>query len=147
MPCSAYTPNSDIVLSFVSSYLGSRPQSSAHSQPAAAAPGDMGGSSGSGPTELRTDARLWEVQWPELAILRLIGHGSFGSVYLAEWSRTRVAVKVLVGKGELLLYSSLQEGQWAAGIHAAPSCCPFMLPLALPPQTMSTAGSWSCRRK
>ncbi len=56
--------------------------------------------SGSGGLELRTDARLWEVQWEELDIMRRVGRGSFGSVYLAEWSHTRVAVKVLISKGE-----------------------------------------------
>ena len=39
------------------------------------------------------------MQWPELTILRLVGRGSFGAVYLADWNRTRVAVKVLVSNG------------------------------------------------
>lgn len=60
----------------------------------------MGSGGGSGPLELRTDARAWEVQWEELTILRRIGRGSYGSVYLAEWHQTRVAVKVLVSQGE-----------------------------------------------
>lgn len=97
LPCSAYSPSNDAVLSFVSSYLGTRQHTSAHSNPAPPAPGQSGGS---GAIELHTDARLWEVQWPELVIHRLVGHGSFGSVYLAEWHQIRVAVKLLVGKGE-----------------------------------------------
>lgn len=52
------------------------------------------------PAQLRSDARLWQVAWSELNMLRRVGRGSFGSVYLAEWSHTRVAVKVLVTKGE-----------------------------------------------
>lgn len=89
------------MLSFVSSYLGSRPHSTTGSLPAHAATGSSGsaGASGSGPVELRSEAQLWEVQWPELVILRLVGHGSFGSVYLVEWNRIHVAVKVLVSKG------------------------------------------------
>jgi len=63
----------------------------------------MHNTGGSGALELRTDARMWEVQWQELTILRLIGRGSFGFVYLAEWNYTQVAVKVLVSKGESVL--------------------------------------------
>ena len=99
-PRNGHSLTSDAVLSFVTSYMGTHQSSLTRSQPAA--PDALSGSarSGSGPVELHTDARLWEVQWPELSILRLIGHGSFGSVYLAEWHQIRVAVKVLVGKGE-----------------------------------------------
>ena len=100
--CSAHSPDSDDMLSFISSYLTTHPRSMTSSQPAALASGGTSRSSGSGAIELRTDARLWEVQWPELTILRLLGRGSFGAVYLAEWNRTRVAVKVLISKGERL---------------------------------------------
>lgn len=98
---SGHSLTSDAVLSFVTSYMGTHQSSLTRSQPAA--PDALSGSarSGSGPVELHTDARLWEVQWPELSILRLIGHGSFGSVYLAEWHQIRVAVKVLVGKEDV----------------------------------------------
>ena len=97
--CSASSPSSDEMLSFISSYLNTHPHSALHSGSAALASGGTSQSSGSGAIELRTDARLWEVQWPELTILRLVGRGSFGAVYLADWNRTRVAVKVLVSKG------------------------------------------------
>lgn len=100
LPCSARSPASDVVLSFVTSYLGTHPRASSQSAAAALAPEGTNAASSSRGIELHTDARLWEVQWPELTILRLIGHGSFGSVYLAEWNQILVAVKVLVGKGE-----------------------------------------------
>ena len=95
--CSAYSAASDPLLAFVNSYVGSQPAAALHQQQAALTPGSSGGS---GALELRTDARVWEVQWPELTILRAVGHGSFGSVYLAEWNQVPVAVKVLIGKGE-----------------------------------------------
>jgi len=95
------SPAGDAVLSLISSYLGTRPEHTGSSQPAAALATDgRSQSGGSSAAELRTDARLWEVQWEELAIMRRVGRGSFGSVYLAEWSHTRVAVKVLISKGE-----------------------------------------------
>lgn len=99
-PCRGSSPASDAVLSFIASHLGTQPQPS--SQPEAAAPAAINArsSSGSGALELHTDARMWEVQWTELTIMRRIGRGSFASVYLAYWSHTRVAVKVLVSKGE-----------------------------------------------
>lgn len=101
------------MLSFISSYLGSHPQAATQPQLAQSAlplegSGSLAGPS-SGALALRTDARLWEVQWEELTIQSLIGHGSFGSVYLAEWHRTSVAVKVLIGKGEHVV----QAGQSA----------------------------------
>ena len=100
--CSGSLSSDDAVLSLISSYLGThsqpeRLQAAAHG--AAHGPGGSGGAS-SGAAELRTEARLWEVQWAELAILRRIGRGSFGSVYLAEWSHCQVAVKVLLSQGE-----------------------------------------------
>lgn len=90
------------MLTHVSSYLASQ------QPPVATASGPSSGG-GSGGLELRTDARLWEVQWEELTIQRCIGRGSFGSVYLAEWNQVPVAVKVLIGKGELLVQVLWQE--------------------------------------
>lgn len=110
--CSIYSPDNDHVLSFVSSYLSTHSQSATQQQLLRLEPSGALGGSSSGPIELRTHARLWEVQWQELTILRLIGHGSYGSVYLAEWSQTQVAVKVLVGKGE---HSA--KGSVGAGMH------------------------------
>lgn len=89
------------MLSFISSQLASRPPLAPTSQPALLAPGNTSGNGGNVAAELRTHLRLWEVQWEALAILRLLGRGSFGSVYLGEWQRTLVAVKVLISKGEL----------------------------------------------
>jgi len=39
---------------------------------------------------------LWQVNWRDLEIVRQIGEGSFGKVYLAKWRETTVAVKVLI---------------------------------------------------
>lgn len=39
------------------------------------------------------------MDWSELQVERLIGHGSFGCVYLARWQETPCAVKVLLNKG------------------------------------------------
>ena len=39
---------------------------------------------------------LWQVNWRDLEIVRQIGEGSFGKVYLAKWRETTVAVKVLL---------------------------------------------------
>lgn len=41
-------------------------------------------------------ASLWQVAWRDLDIVRQIGEGSFGKVYLAKWRETTVAVKVLI---------------------------------------------------
>ncbi len=102
------SPAGDAVLSLISSYLGTRPEPTGSAQPPAVLATDgRSPSGGSSSAELRTDARLWEVQWEELAIMRRVGRGSFGSVYLAEWSHTRVAVKVLISKGE-------RRGEWWA---------------------------------
>lgn len=114
------------MLSFITSYLGTRPLQARQNQPAAATNDGTSRSSstgGSGIAELHTDARLWEVQWSELTVLQRIGRGSFGSVYLAEWSHTQVAVKVLVNKGELLV------GRLASIVSAILLCgCDHTLP-------------------
>ncbi|KAI7844166.1 hypothetical protein COHA_002301 [Chlorella ohadii] len=130
------------MLSFISSYLTTQPHSITRSQPEALASGGASRSSGSGALELRTDARLWEVQWRELTVLRLIGRGSFGAVYLADWNRTRVAVKVLMSKdditrGELQLPDRvMRELQAEAGVMSRmrhPNVVQFMGLVALPP--------------
>lgn len=107
------------MLSFIASYLGTFPQLTAHHQPAGPV-GTVGPNetSSGNPAQLRSDARLWQVAWSELTMLRRVGRGSFGSVYLAEWSHTRVAVKVLVSQG---------EGDWRGGraggeAHCTESC-------------------------
>ena len=88
------------MLAFVSSHVASQQPLPARQQwqRSALSHGSSGG--GSGAFELRTDARVWEVQWAELTVQRLLGRGSFGSVYLAEWNQVPVAVKVLISKGE-----------------------------------------------
>lgn len=97
-PCSAHSTASDPVLAFVTSHVASQPPSAQRQPSDPVISGSSGG--GSSGLELRTDARLWEVQWAELTILRLLGRGSFGSVYLGEWNQVAVAVKVLICKGE-----------------------------------------------
>lgn len=62
--------------------------------------GSGSGSGGSGSLELLADPQLRNVQWPELTIVRRVGRGSFGSVYVAEWKRIHVAVKLLVSQGK-----------------------------------------------
>ena len=101
------------MLSLIASYLTTHPQTTAPSEALPLTSDAQRRSSGSGAIELRTDARLWEVQWPELTILHLVGRGSFGSVYLAEWNYTQVAVKVLVSKGECWACSGCElEAMW-----------------------------------
>lgn len=90
----SYSLGNDPTLSFVSSYLATCPPTTTLSQPTKLAP------PGSGTVELNSNARMWEVPWSELSIMRRIGQGSFGTVYLGEWNQTQVAVKLLVGKGE-----------------------------------------------
>ena len=117
---SIHAPGSDPMLSFISSYLDSQPhfaaqRSSDTSQPGAAlASGGNASSDGTADTRGSGPLDLWEVQWPELTILRLVGHGSFGAVYLAEWKQIQVAVKVLVAKGGC--------GIWVAFSVAAAWC-------------------------
>jgi len=60
---------------------------------------DAAARSGSGAlagTRGGVEASLWAVQWRDLEIVRQIGEGSFGKVYLAKWRETTVAVKVLI---------------------------------------------------
>lgn len=152
------------MLSFISSYLGShRPPAG---QLASATPSggmDASPSGGSGAIELHSENRMWEVQWEELTILRMIGHGSYGSVYLAEWKQTPVAVKVLVGKGEqdgeARRERQLQACQRQAVVscaagnsscrrlagHILPASCHVPCDPAAVLQKASSVGSWSCR--
>ncbi|KAL4450218.1 hypothetical protein ABPG77_010887 [Micractinium sp. CCAP 211/92] len=90
-PALAANPGSDSMLSYISSYLASCPGTNASSR---STPG--GGCSGS--QALSPEAELWQVAWSELQVERVIGHGSFGRVYLAHWQETPCAVKVLLNK-------------------------------------------------
>lgn len=137
----------DALISFITSYLGTHPEQTSKPPSAAAATIDgtsrSGSTGGSGIAELHTDARLWEVQWSELTVLQRIGRGSFGSVYLAEWSHTQVAVKVLVSKSELV-------GRLASVLGAILLCgsvmrCPQAAFCTHIFQMMLAADSWSCR--
>ena len=51
---------------------------------------DRSGSSGP------VDIRPWQLPFDDLSIIKVIGEGSFGRVYLAVWHETNVAVKVLL---------------------------------------------------
>lgn len=104
LTCRRASSASDPLLSSISSYLNTDSRASSQQQLAALNSGASGASgrsrASSGRLELGTAARLWEAQWPELTIQHLLGRGSFGSVYLAEWNQIPVAVKVLISRGE-----------------------------------------------
>ncbi|KAL4419526.1 hypothetical protein ABPG77_005757 [Micractinium sp. CCAP 211/92] len=42
------------------------------------------------------ESQLWDVSFSQLELIRRIGEGAFGKVYLGEWNSTLVAVKLLV---------------------------------------------------
>ena len=137
------------MLSLIASYLTTHPQAAARSacsEPAMLTPDAQRGSGGSGALELRTDARMWEVQWQELNILRLTGRGSFGFVYLAEWNYTQVAVKVLVSKGESVLgmQPMCAASRWCTAVACTQNAGSLLLNAALCLQTTSPAARWSC---
>ena len=129
LPRSGVPSTTDPLLSFISSHLGTHSRTSSHQQ---LAPINSGGSGRSGTSsgrlELGTNARLWEAQWPELALQHLLGRGSFGSVYLAEWNQISVAVKVLVSRGErtfCLVWWDEGEGRMARRRqHSLLALCP-----------------------
>jgi serine/threonine protein kinase len=86
------------------------------------------------------------VQWPELTLLYLLGHGSFGFVYLAEWNQTRVAVKVLISKDDIsrgqleLPERVLHDLQSEAAVMSHmrhPNVVQFMGLVAVPPAIMT----------
>ena len=113
--CSSQSIPSDPALSFVISHLGAHTEVAAQQQqPTALTPGSSGGS---GALELRSEARVWEVQWQELKLQRLLGRGSFGSVYLAEWNQVPVAVKMLGGKGERARVVAMAVGSMIGDCH------------------------------
>ena len=85
------------------------------SMPASAASGSIGlGTRFSGGSSCATSGPLpdsmanWELQWSELQLIRAVGRGSFGRVFVARWHETEVG-------GGL--------GGWGAG--AATACNPM----------------------
>lgn len=89
------------MLSFISSRLGTHCRSTGSACQGPVAPEVSGTSGGSSKAfELHTDPGQWEVQWQELTVMRRIGRGSYGSVYLADWNCLPVAVKVLISRGK-----------------------------------------------
>ena len=151
--CSSQSIPSDPALSFVTSQLGAPTEVAAQQQqqPTALTPGSSGGS---GALELRSEARVWEVQWQELKLQRLLGRGSFGSVYLAEWNQVPVAVKMLGGKGERGRKDCMESTHGCNGggqhdwrlPHTRPAVFDSHVCLCLCfLQTALTSATWSCQ--
>lgn len=81
------------MLSYISSYLASRPRTPSLSPSPARAPEPASGGSGgagSGAVALRGEEQMWEVRWEDLEVERAIGRGSFGWVYVARWNQIQV---------------------------------------------------------
>lgn len=81
------------------------------SMPASAASGSIGlGTRLSGGSSCTTSGPLpdsmanWEVQWSELQLIRAVGRGSFGRVFVARWHETEVGATGLGGWGATVLY-------------------------------------------
>lgn len=88
----------DALLSLISTRLATRQdrRAAAPSNPAAlptSAPGDAT-APGTWRLQLPAAVQQWEVRWEDLCVVRPVGRGSFGRVYLATWRETPVAVKV-----------------------------------------------------
>lgn len=104
--------DSDPLLSYISSYVASHPTTqtggphppafgSREAAPISPAPSAAVHSGGSNPSQgggsdssglFHTE---WEVQWGDLTIEGLIGRGSFGQVYLAQWQMTKASAAAL----------------------------------------------------
>jgi len=108
---------------------------------AAAATTTIAPAATSGP--LHPEVQQWLVQWEDITPLRLIGRGSFGRVYLALWSGTPVACKVLLSADaefshEVLVLpeATTRELQKEAAVMARmrhPNIVAFMGLCTLPP--------------
>jgi serine/threonine protein kinase len=61
---------------------------------------------------ISSEMRGWSVEYAELRMLKKIGEGSFGKVYLASWNESHVAVKVLIDK------SDASSGLWMSSLSA-----------------------------
>lgn len=121
LPCSAPPPGNDPLLSYINTYVASRPRGATPTlppsiqrvdRPAGGSTGaiNSGGGSGSGGGSasggsssavgaLTPDAQMWHLEWSELEVQHVVGRGSFGAVYRATWQETPVAVKVLFNRG------------------------------------------------
>jgi len=108
------------MLSYISTYLASHPRTTATTAQSYATSNTASGSNNTAPSSraLSAEARMWQVDWSELHVERAIGRGSFGCVYLARWNETRVAVKVLLNKGEVMRgVVAGRCGAWNGGSH------------------------------
>lgn len=134
---------SDPVLSFVASSLVSTR--------AAASPATLAGSA------LHPEVQRWLVQWDDIAIIRPIGRGSFGRVYLALWNETSIACKVMISADAKvdqqsldLIDATVQELQKEAAVMAQmrhPNVVNLLGLCTLPPCILTGKGSLasSCR--
>lgn len=119
-PCSLHAPGSDEYLAYISNILSRRHTASSappatvaaggaargasaeqalHSSSSGLAPQMSGAASGASSGALPDGMQRWEVQWSDIQLIRQLGRGSFGRVYLARWLHVDVAVKVGVAWG------------------------------------------------
>ncbi len=85
---------------------------------------------------------LTQVAWSELQVERVIGHGSFGRVYLAHWQETPCAVKVLLNKGEMEGWIDWQPWWWLPTLPPFCPCLAACMPTFLPARTPDRMVSW-----
>lgn len=76
----------------------------------------------------------------ELTIIKPVGCGSFGTVFLASWHQIQVAAKVLIDREALLGRSDTKDGSLASSLILPPSlaskldeACPQMHFASRPP--------------
>ena len=101
----------DPVLTYISTHLGALKRQATQRHRSAGSLGAGGGagtgsgssapttSPGSATSALPPEVQQWEVAYSDIHFKTVIGRGSFGRVYLAQWRQTPVAVKILLSAG------------------------------------------------